>query len=156
MLPKVKLYNQAEAMLAKSDIIIDGEQVNDKGFYLTVENPTLYFKQIESAKAEHVDITTLGCINYLRIEKIKLNELFSSFFPLNIENLELEYSVIRPLHILINASGDFGFVKGSIKLDDAYIELSLHPTEMMIRDYSKTLEKFSKDSDGGYVYAHSF
>ena len=150
--PKISLYYLGEAELKKSDLIISGESVYDRGFTLEVEDATIYMKSIESAKLSLVSVDIFLLYNKVAVEGVTLSKTLKSFLPLHIESIEVQHSIFNPTNIVAEAHGEFGDAEVVFDLVERALHVKMQPSSLMLKEYKTTLREFSKDEDGGYSY----
>ena len=151
-MPKVNLYYKLEQVLQQQNIIISNEKLNDNGFNLEIKDATVFFDSLESAKIEHLDISTLILYQSLNIQNIKLSGIASSFIPISIENISIKHMIINPLNITISANGEFGTLNGSLHIIDKNLHITLKLSKQMLKRYKKTLKYLEKNKNGDYNY----
>jgi hypothetical protein len=156
LLPKVNLYYQLEHEVKPYGVILSGERLDDKGLWLNIDDATLYIKQIESAHAQSIEILLLGLYNRIDIKKIALSSTFDSFVPTDVERIRILYSVLDPLHVTVDAAGDFGTAQAKASLTERTISVTLQPSKLMKTRFRSTLNRLKKDETGGYRYESRF
>lgn len=154
--PKTNLYYMLEKELVKHELIISDEKVSDKGFVLSLENAVIYMKDIESAQIKELDVKIFALYNAINVTDIKLSEVAGSFIPVKINNVDIRYSVINPLNIVIKAQGDFGEASGVVNILEKQLHLNVTPSEIMKKRYRNTMRQLKKQEDGSYSYDKTF
>ncbi len=154
--PKVNLYYQAEQLLKPYEVVISGEEVRDSGFWLDISDATLYVKQIESAEAKHVKIKLFGLYNALSVDGVMLSSAVAQFLPQEIEQINVRYSIIDPLHVHLDAVGDFGTATATVSIMERKMRALIEPSKIMTSRFAHTLRTLKKDEAGGYVYESRF
>ncbi|MEA3373495.1 MAG: hypothetical protein U9Q62_07380 [Campylobacterota bacterium] len=154
--PKVNLYYQIEHLIEPYGVILSDEKLDDRGFRLDIKDATLYVKEIESVKMEKTEVLLFLLYNRIDIEKIKLSSTFEQFVPTEVERVNIQYSVLDPLHITIEAVGDFGTAKGEVVLRERLFKMRVEPSKLMKTRYRSTMNKLTKDDTGGYTYESRF
>ncbi len=154
--PKVSLFYFLEQQLQPLDLIVSSEKLKDTGFILKVQDGVVSFKSIESAKIKEIEIGLFVLYNTIKIQDITLSSTASSFVPLKIEEGEIIYSVIDPLHVNARLQGEFGKLRASYNIVERSVELVLEPSKLMLNDYRATLRSFKKDEKGEYIYEKTF
>lgn len=154
--PKTSLYFMLEKELKKQDLIISNEKVYDNGFSLSLEDATLYVKGIDSAVIKETDVKLFVLYNTININDVTLTDVAGSFIPLEIENINITYSVLNPLNISIDAKGGFGEVSGGVSIVDKKLHLNLIPSEVMKKKHKTTMRQLKKQEDGSYSYDKNF
>lgn len=155
-IPKTSIYYLLEEKLNKFEVVISDERLTENIFSLGVKDLTLNVKGIESATAKEAEILLLGLYNRVAIKDIAFSPLLETYFPLNVEELELSYTPLNPLVIKAEGNGLFGDIHASFNLVDNNLSLILTPTNMMLKKYKKSLKQFKKSKKGEYIYAKTF
>lgn len=154
--PKANLYYLAEKQLAPQGVVIDGEALSDRGFGLEIGHATLYAQQIESASAERIVVDLFGLYNRVVAEKVTFSKPLQKFWPAEVNRAEVSYALWDPMHVIIDAEGDFGSLKGVISLADRTVTARLEPSQLMLTRFRATLRQLKKDETGGYRYESRF
>ncbi len=154
--PKVQLFYLLEQQIHKFDVVIDEKSVEDTGFSLKINSFDIYVKGIKSVNIEELKITPFLVYNYIGIKNIHLDDTMKSFLPLDIESVDIKYSIFNPLNILIHAKGDFGEASAKVNILDKKVSASLEPSGIMKKRFSQTLKMLKKSKEGGYTYEKSF
>ncbi|WP_297442925.1 hypothetical protein [Sulfurimonas sp.] len=154
--PKESVYYFAENELKNFKVIVSNEVVMDKGFTLELKNMDVYVASIESAKINEMQVALFGLYNKVEAKDIELSSVAASFVPLKISDVTLVYTVINPLHIELNAVGEFGEAHGVVNVLDKNLSLILKPSKLMRTSYRKTLRNLRKKADGEYEYVQNF
>lgn len=154
--PKENLYYSGEAQLKPLGVIIDGEEVIDHGFSLTLNHATLYVKKIRSAQVEKLDALILGLYNKISIENIVLDPAVEQFFPPQINHVHMTHSIFSPLQLHVDAEGDFGSATAKVNLADRNGTLIMVPSKMMRTRFRNTLRQLKKSKAGDYYYEFKF
>ena len=151
-MPKENLYYLAEKELAKKSLVISKENIKDSGFIFNIENAHISMKEIQSAVISNIELKLFLFFNRLRVENIHISQSFKNFLPLNIDKVDISYSILDPLNIIIKADGGFGVLNGSFNLIDRALFVVLKPSKLMYLDYKTLLRNFKKNKDGEYIY----
>lgn len=154
--PKYNLYYQAEHFIRPHGIILSGEELKDNRLWLTVNDATLYYEQIDSANIKTMDIMLFVLYNRITATDIRLSSTLQAFVPLDISRVVLYHSVLNPLKVFLEGSGDFGELKGEFLLTDRTFKVTLSPSSLMTRRFQSTLNTLKKESTGGYYYESRF
>ena len=154
--PKASLYYKAEQELQKHKVILADEEVKEKLFYLELQNTTLYFQTIPSAKVEWMEFKFLVIYNTVHIKNIELSSVVASFIPVHIDDVAIKYTLLNPLNVLATASGEFGTLNASVNLKRRTLLVNLKPSKIMIRNHRNTLREFHKNEVGEYTYEKTF
>ncbi len=154
--PKANLYYLLEEQLRPLGVVIGGETLRDTGFGLEIDGGTLYAKQIESASAERVSVGLFGAYNRVTVKNLQLAKAFEKFWPARIERADAVLALWDPLHLTIDAEGDFGTLRAVIALDERSVDARIVPSQLMLKRYGATLRQMQKDDTGGYRYESRF
>ena len=154
--PKDSIYFSFEEKLKHLDVVISSEQVEDSGFTLNITDADLSFKSISSAKINQSSITVFALYNSVSLKGITLSSTAKSFAPLNIESVNVVYSIVNPLNASIKAVGEFGELEGEFNIVDSSLHLELKPSQKMLKNYQSSLRKLSKTENGEFVYDKTF
>lgn len=155
-MPKTSLYHYAEKELEKHKVVFSNEQALDSGLSLKLSDVDISYESIESANVEVVDVKLFLLYNTISIHNIILSDMAASFIPVKVESLEVHYSIVNPLYITANASGEFGEASAKVNILDRNATLLLNPSPLMKKKYSSTLRKLKKNNQGEYRYAKNF
>ena len=155
-MPKQSIYYFAEKKLAENKIILSHESVVDSGFSLKLSNANISYNAIESATVKNIDIKMLIFYNSLSVENIELSSMASSFVPLHIRTLNVQYTFFNPLNIVAKVSGEFGEANAKLNILDKNITILLTPSELMLNKYKNTLQNLKKNQSGEYEYVKTF
>ncbi|MDD5158774.1 MAG: hypothetical protein PHI47_01885 [Sulfuricurvum sp.] len=153
-LPKTNIYYAAEESLASTHLYLNGEQVNDRFFYMDVRDATLLLNSMPIGTVEQIRILPLIVYNRVTVSSVNFSGEFASLFPEGIEYITFTYTLLHPFSIMINGEGGFGPVQGEIDLSNERLTLLFEPSQIM-RAYPLLLAKLHK-SDEGLAYETSF
>jgi hypothetical protein len=156
LLPKINLYYQLEHEIKPYGIILSGEQLDDKGFWLNIKDATLYVKQIESAHAQNIDVMLFGLYNRIDLQNIALSSTLEQFVPTELDHVKVRYSVLDPLHVTVDAAGDFGTARAKASIIERTLSVSVQPSKLMKSRFRSTLNRLKRDETGGYRYESRF
>lgn len=154
--PKASLYYKAEQELQKYNVIVANEEVNDKAFCLQLEDATLYFKAIESAKVEWMEFKFLVLYNTIQLKNLELSSVAASFIPVHIDTAQIKYTIFNPLNVLVKASGEFGTLDARLKLKSRTVVVVMQPSPKMLQEHRSSLQQFHKNEAGEYTYEKTF
>jgi len=155
-IPKSSVYYYVEKELELYNIILSQEEIVQNNFSLDINNAQVTYQKIDSAEIENIDVKIFLVYNSIDLVNVKLSSMASAFIPTKIDILNLKYSVINPLHIEVEASGEFGDVKGEIDVVDRNLSMILSPSELMLKKYKNSLKLFKKNEQGEYEYDKTF
>lgn len=154
LIPKEKLYFTAESALEPYGITINGEQTSDYWLWFDAEGGEVMVDGLKMGTLERIRLVPAIIYNRLSITDIALSPQFSSFVPANIDSITLTYSILHPLSVRIESSGDFGVCRGSIDLVEQKIRIVFDATPQL-RRYPLLVYKLQQDEEG-LVYEDSF
>lgn len=154
LLPKVALWYQAEAMLKKFDIILDGEIARDHWTHLELTQGTLMIQGLEMAKISKASLNLWLLANGMRIENLFSGKNAQMLQGLSIEQASITHHIFAPLTLFVQAHGSFGTLEGEISLRLRNIELHITPTAALRRN--TLIMQQLKATKEGYTYVKSF
>ena len=155
-LPKVNLYYKAETLLEKYKVTISGEKLLDKGLSFKIQEGLIYFDDLVVAKIDEISIVPLLAYNSLHVKPFSFSEDMKQFIPLKVDNLNITQTLINPLHVRIESSGEFGSLEGDIALKDRNISLILRPSKLLLKQRPFWMKELKKDAQGGYRYESNY
>ena len=150
--PKQELYYLLEKKLKENDIIISNETVVDTWFGLNIQNADIYVKGIKMANVTNLQLNIFFFYDTLDVKNINIDESLHAMAPKNIDELKVKYSVIDPLHVMINGLGSFGTASGVVDLKEKNIHIDF-PVAKDIQTIKKYLKK---DKTGGWYYETNY
>jgi hypothetical protein len=151
-MPKQELYFTLENELAKQDIEINEQSIEEGVFSLNLIKPVIYVKGIKIATVEKINIFTLLFYNNINIRSVHLDDSLRSFSPQTIDFANISYSLFSPFTVNIDANGSFGLLEGSANLNERNIRLDFSETTKAIDPIRANLKKDEK----GLYYERSF
>lgn len=143
-MPKKSLYFTLQHFLQKEKIYINSE-INSNIISLNLKNGTIFYKGIDAIKFKYIVIYP-----FLLFNNIKANNINIDFENLNINNLDLAYSIINPLKIYIKGDSNFGKIDGVVDLVNRKIKVYI------LNLNNSTLKAILKKDKKGYFYYESF
>lgn len=152
-MPKENLYYLAEKELQKFEVVISEERPQERLFSLDIENLSLSAKEVEVAKVASAEVMILGLYNSVALKSIELSTLIESYLPAHIESVTLRYSIINPLNITAFVQGEFGEAELAFDIINRELFARVKPSDVMQKNYKKTMRMLKKEEDGGYSYA---
>ena len=150
-MPKVSLYNTVQARLAKKDIRINEEHIDEGLFSLTLTGVNVYVKGINLVHIDKIDLFTLVFYTRIDIKNMVVDEVLHRKVPEHIATLKATHILIKPDTIMMETSGSFGVAKGEIQLRDKKAHLELIEVDK-IEKIKSILQKDKK----GWFYEKSF
>jgi hypothetical protein len=150
--PKQELYYFLEKKLKENDIVISNETVTDRWYGVDISDADLYVKGINMAKIEKLSFNFFFVYTNLLVKKIKVDKSLRNMAPESIENVDVQWSIIDPLHVKVKGVGSFGTMDGSVALLDRNVKI-LFPVAKDINSFKKFLRK---DPKGGWYYETNY
>jgi hypothetical protein len=150
--PKQELYYFLEKELKKEGIIISNEKFTDRWYGFIIEDADIYVKGAKMVQVSKLELNIFFIYNVLKIEKIETNDAIHNVAPKQIEEAEIQYSILNPLKVDIDAKGSFGVAKGEVKLLDREVKI-LFPVVKDIKVFRKFLKK---DKTEGWKYETNY
>ncbi len=154
--PKNSIYYFLEKELKPYGVIISDEEVTDRAFFLEILHSNISFEKIQSVSISTTDIKIFALYNSINFKDIVLSSVAESFIPLHVENVNIIYTILSPLHILGSSYGEFGEVHMSVSILERKLHVTLIPSELMLKKYQSTLGNFVKNQNGEYEYDKVF
>ncbi len=151
-MPKQELYFTLEKELAKQDIEINEESIEEGVFSLTLIKPVIYVKGIKIATIEKINIFTLIFTSNINIRSLSLDDSLKSFAPQKIDVANISHSLLSPFKVTIEAKGSFGVLKGNANLNERDLRLDFSETTKELGSIRTNLKKDEK----GLYYETSF
>jgi hypothetical protein len=150
-MPKKALYYKLEEILAKSEVKINEERIDEGLFSLSIQKPKVFVKGIQIATLEKIDVFTVLFFTKLKLDTLKLDESLKAMAPTDIERITASHSVLNPMHIQVDAVGEFGDVAGKVDMKNRTLRMDFNGTSAL-----KTLKPKLKQDEKGWYYETSF
>ena len=151
-MPKQELYFTLEKELAKQDIEINEQSIEEGIFSLNLIKPVIYVKGIKIASVEKINIFTLIFNTNINVKSLILDDSLKSFAPGKIDVANISYSLFSPFNVNIGATGSFGAIEGSVNLNERTLRLDFTETTKELDSIRSNLKKDEK----GLYYETSF
>jgi hypothetical protein len=149
--PKRELYYKLENYLLKKDIVIDNEQIEEGLFTLKIRHPDIYVKGIKAVEAGEISFLSLVFYNRLQGRDMRVDRSLRNFLPGEISIASAKYSIIDPLHIVIDAKGAFGEAHGYISLKKRTLHMDFSDVKSL-----GALRSMLRKGEKGWYYESSF
>ncbi len=143
-MPKENLFFTLQKELKKENIFIN-TKASSNLIDLKLDNSKIFVNKINIANIESIKITPLLFFNKIDLKNIKID-----FNHLNVDNLNLTYSILTPFNVDIKGSSNFATIKGFIDLKNRNMKIYL------LNLTNKTIKSFLKKDKKGYFYAQKF
>ncbi|SFV56289.1 hypothetical protein MNB_SV-3-176 [hydrothermal vent metagenome] len=150
-MPKTAFYYTLEAQLAKQEIRLNEEKIEEGLFSLHIKNVYLYAKGIEVAKIKELSLFTLLFYNSIEIKEIVADEALHSKVPAFLQKATLEYHLLNPSSLSVDANGSFGHIAGKIEIPSGMVHL-----DFVQNGEIDMLKPFLKKDEKGWFYEGSF
>ena len=151
-MPKQELYFTLEKELAKQDIEINEESIEEGMFSLNLIKPVIYVKGIKIATIEKINIFTLIFTSNINIKLLSLDDSLKSFAPQKIDVANISYSLLSPFKVTMEAEGSFGRLEGNANLNERDLRIDFAETTKELDSIRSNLKKDEK----GLYYETSF
>ncbi len=151
-MPKQELYFTLEKELAKQDIEINEQSIQEGIFSLNLIKPVIYVKGIKIATIEKINIFTLIFHTNINMKLLSLDDSLKSFAPQKIDVADISYSLFTPFKVNIEAEGSFGVISGRADLNERNLRLDFNETAKGLDTIRSNLKKDEK----GLYYETSF
>lgn len=151
LMPKQEFYYKLEETLAKHEIMINEEEINEGLFSLNLKEVTVYFKGINVATIEEVKLATLLFYSCIELRTLKVDDSLKTMVPQKTEKAVATHSILSPLEVLVDASGSFGAMSGSIDLSERNVRLDFNESKNI-----QMLKPQLRKDEKGWVYETSF
>ena len=145
--PKKELYFLLEKQIAKEGVVISGEQISQNPVGLKLQNPHIYYRGINSAKAKQITATVLLLFNRVEVRELQVDDSLYSMFPVAVQVARLDYLLWQPLKIKVLLKGNFGTAAGYYDILKRDLKIRLIKAE----DISAIKRHLKKD-DRGWFY----
>jgi hypothetical protein len=155
-MPKKSFYYFAEQRLHKLHVVVDKEMVVEKLFGLEIEHADLYISGVQAAKVMQTSLKPYIVLNTIALRGVRISGVAKSFLPTRIEHATFTYALWQPMEVKIAADGEFGVLRGVVKLKERKLLLHLMPTKRFKREYGSLLRRMKKQKEGGYLYEQRF
>jgi len=155
-MPKESFYFLFEKELAKFDVVISSEILDENLFSLGIQNLEISAKEVDTAVVQNAEITLLAFYNSVSLQNIELSSLVDAYVPSSIEHFKVSYTLLNPLVIYADALGEFGEASASFSILDRELQAVVKPSQRMLKEYKKSMRMLKKDENGEYVYAKTF
>lgn len=150
-MPKQELYYTLEETLAKYEIELNEENINEGLFSLNLEQVSVYFKGIKVATIKEVNLWTFLFYSNVELQSLHMDDSLKSMVPQDTKKAILSHSILSPGEVLVEASGSFGFMSGHIDLTQRRVHLDFNESRGI-----EMLKSQLKKDEKGWAYETSF
>ncbi|MHC3995159.1 hypothetical protein ACXWTF_10050 [Thiomicrolovo sp. ZZH C-3] len=155
-LPKTALYHAAEQQLKPLGLAVAAETPVDRGFDFVLEGGSLYFEDLHVADLERLTVTPWLLYNSVRIAPFAFSPDMEGFTPAGVDGINITYSVLDPLHIRLEGSGEFGSVTGQVALTERKVTVDLTPSAALRAKRPFWLKQLRSIEGGAYRYETTY
>ncbi len=150
-MPKTQLYYKIEEELAKKNIVINEQSIDEGIFSLVLKQPSVYVKGIKVATLESINFFTLLLYTKVDLQSLILDDVFKATMPTNVDALTLTHAVWHLKDVKVNVNAPFGSVTGDINLNERLVHLDFNETKEI-----EVLKPKLKENEEGWYYEASF
>jgi hypothetical protein len=150
-MPKQEFYYKLEEELSKHEIKLNETNINEGLFSLNLKQVTVYFKGINVATIEEVNLFTLLFYNSIELQSLTVDDSLKKMLPQAIHKAVAKYSILSPLEVSLDATGSFGSAAGNIDLNEGKVRLDFNESKNI-----EMLKPQLKKDDKGWYYETSF
>ena len=151
LMPKQEIYYKLEEELAKQEIKLNEEKVDEGIFSLTLNQVSVYYKGINVATIEEVSLCTVLFYSSLELRSLQMDDSLKTMVPEETKKALLSHSILSPLNISVDASGSFGSMVGKIDLGERKVRLDFNESKNI-----EMLKPQLKKDEKGWFYETSF
>jgi len=150
-MPKQELYYKLEESLAKQDVRINEQHIDEGLFSLSLENADVYVKGIKVAHVKKLTFFTLLFYSEVKVKGVMLEESLKAVAPRQMDSAVARYSILSPLEAKVEARGSFGTIAGEVNLSKRILHLDFIEAKKI-----ETLKNLLKKGEKGWYYETSF
>ncbi len=151
LMPKQEFYYKLEEELAKYEIKLNEEKINEGLFSLNLKQVTVYFKGINVATIEEVNLFTSLFYSSIELQSLHMDDSLKTMVPQETQKALLAHSILSPLEVSVDASGSFGSMAGKIDLSERKVRLDFNESKNI-----EMLKPQLRKDEKGWVYETSF
>lgn len=151
LMPKQELYYKLEEELAKHEIILNEEEIDEGLFSLKLKQVTVYFKGIDVATIEEMKMATLLFYSCVKVDTLQVDDSLKTMIPQKTKEARVTHTILSPLKLSVQASGSFGAMEGSVDLSERNMRLDFNESKNL-----EMLKPQLRKEEKGWVYETSF
>ncbi len=151
LMPKREFYYKLEEELAKYDIILNEETIDEGLFSLDLKQVSIYVKGINVATVEEMKLATFIFYSCIELRALQVDDSLKNMVPSKTDKATAMHSVFSPFKVLVDASGTFGEMSGSIDLRAQKVRLDFNESKNI-----EMLKPQLRKEGEGWVYETSF
>ena len=146
-MPKKDIYFKLEETLAQRDIKLNEETIEDNLFSLNIKNISVYFKGMNVAFIDEINIFTLLFVTKVDIDSIEARAILTQ----SIKSLNISHSILSPVIFNIDINSSIGEAGGYANIQDRILHLDLNMTKEVAM-----LKPLLKKDENGWYYETAF
>ena len=151
LMPKQEFYYKLEEALAKYELELNEEKIDEGFFSLNLHQVTVYFKGIPVATIEEMDLCTLLLYPSLELKGLQVDDSLKRMVPQETQKALLSHTILSPLKVSVDAQGSFGGMTGTIDLHARKVHLDFNESKNI-----EMLKPQLKKAEKGWIYETSF
>ena len=151
LMPKTEFYYKLEEELVKHEIKLNEEKIHEGFFSLNLEQVTVYFKGINIATIEELNLCTFLFYSRIELKSLHMDDSLKTMVPQETQNAAATYSLLSPLEVSVDASGSFGSMSGYVDLSERKVRLDFNESKNI-----EMLKPQLKQDEKGWFYETSF
>ena len=146
-MPKEALYYAFEKQLETKGIKINEKAIESGIFSLNLIDADVYYKGINVAHIEKVNIFTLLFTTNINVKALTLDASLKAFAPEKIDQANMTHMIFSPMKVNILAKGSFGDMDGVVDVQERTLRLDFSNTT---KEIDLLRENLKKDEKGLY------
>ncbi len=151
LMPKTALYYKLESFLSHYDIKIEEGKTVETPISFLVDGAAVYAKGIKFARIAKIKVVPLLVYDSVTVDEVVFDDLAADKIGKKIDTIRARYDLSDPLHIKIEASGDFGKAKGLYDLRKRLLHLRFIDAKKI-----DALRPWLKQDKEGWYYEKQF
>jgi len=150
-MPKQEFYYTLEEELAKHEIELNEEKIDEGWFSLNLQEVSVYFKGIKVATVKEIRFYTVLFYSSIEFQSLHMDDSLKSMAPQDTQKAVFAHSIFSPLKIMVDANGSFGLMSGRIDLNKRMVHMDFNESKNI-----EMLKPQLKKEEKGWVYETSF
>jgi len=134
-----------------SDIILNEETIDEGLLSLDLKQVSIYVKGINVATVEEMKLATFIFYSCVELRALQVDDSLKNMVPSKTDKATAMHSVFSPFKVLVDASGTFGEMSGSIDLRTQKVRLDFNESKNI-----EMLKPQLRKEGEGWVYETSF
>ena len=149
-MPKINLYYTLEDFAQKEHIQIKEKSITDRWIDLDIKDATLFYDGIASVDIAELTISPWIVYNTIKAKDVRPTKEIKRMLDVKASEVVMRYSLLDYKHIMIEASGDFGALHGTIDVVAQKVRLLLEPSAKF--KHHDIVRQYFKKEEEGLVY----